>query len=1160
MFMQNTLLDNSSDLLCMGNALRQCIKDPDVNMIRIATGFWDIPGTAVVADELREFLKRDGARLCLLIGKDPYVYSHMLSNPKYKGLKYPDDFLRVGLDELVKELKDEYREVLELLLDYCGGEHPKIHIRIYKREQAEECQFLHSKCYIFSHLDKSRDKGVAAIVGSSNFTKKGLMENAELNYLETSRQYIEFDAPDCKGHIAWFEEKWAESIDWTKEYIEQILKPSKPVEVLQEGEEKIITPYELYIKFLQYKFRDIVDIDVTRQIESYLPPQYSRLRFQVDAVKQCFNIMHEHGGFMLGDVVGLGKTIVGIMIVKHFLSVPDVDEREHRVLIVTPPAIRKVWEDTIDDFDNGRDDKVLPFVDFITTGSIGKLLDHNEESDLLDSGTDSAIDSGQFESELQQVNYGLIMIDESHRFRNNDTDMYKKLDELIGNIWDRTGKYPYVGLLSATPQNNRPKDLQNQIYLFERSHANSTLRRAMGGNLESFFAGINKRYEDVIRSRKEDFKLEDGNRTDRTLKEEITKISTEIRDKILDDILVRRTRTDVKKYYNDDIQASEIKFPDVEPPISWQYTLSPPLAKLFTETMDIICPDTGGPQDATGLGYYRYRAIEYLKNADHRRLYEGGNIRAERVSEQLAGIMQFLLVKRLESSFDAFRKSLSNLEQYTNNMVEMWYNDCIFICPLLGVNAELEKQRREFPQHSFKQWAEAIQSKIDRLTRAGRNKKNNNRCFSRADFDERYIKYLERDKHYLELLRKEWNSQKEDPKENVFRTELRKLLPADDTEKKVVIFTESVDTLESIKKVVEAEGISVLGVSARERDESKTQIEANFDANYKGTQSNDYRVLIATDVLAEGVNLHRADSIINYDTPWNATRLMQRIGRVNRIGSRTEKIHVYNFMPCDQGNNLIQLKRKAHTKIQSFHILFGSDNQVYTDDEEMINYDIQSLVDGEESPFLPYIRELQKFKNQYPSQYDYILHHTNPLDVATDVPPHESLFLIRNNATRGLYLMMDENENFSSLSLMDMLQHLRVPFDASIEQLPHDMEKRKRRAIRYFEGDFSRSFASSRQKKMDEARSIITNLTNLYKLSEDTIDLLRDVRSHLDNGNADICRFILKLGNDLLGDSKGLLSISNEEVDVGIRNKFEIYNNKIKNVYGKSTVMMALYK
>lgn len=119
-----------------------------INKIQIATGYWDIPGMALVLNELTSFLEHDGTSLELLIGKDPYVYTSLLAKPKYKDASYPYDFIRTDIHDL--KIKDEYKSVINLLLQYCGN--GKIQIRIYSKNAKDEEEFLHSKCYIFQGL------------------------------------------------------------------------------------------------------------------------------------------------------------------------------------------------------------------------------------------------------------------------------------------------------------------------------------------------------------------------------------------------------------------------------------------------------------------------------------------------------------------------------------------------------------------------------------------------------------------------------------------------------------------------------------------------------------------------------------------------------------------------------------------------------------------------------------------------------------------------------------------------------------------------------------------------------------------------------------------------------------------------------------------------
>ena len=190
---------------------------------------------------------------------------------------------------------------------------------------------------------------------------------------------------------------------------------------------------------------------------------------------------------------------------------------------------------------------------------------------------------------------------------------------------------------------------------------------------------------------------------------------------------------------------------------------------------------------------------------------------------------------------------------------------------------------------------------------------------------------------------------------------------------RLVIFTEAIDTLKSLERALKAKGHKVLSITAQNRTEMQEAIEANFDANCKPeNRRDDYDVIVTTEVLAEGVNLHRSNVILNYDAPWNATRLMQRIGRVNRIGSTEDFVHVFNFFPSDEGNSQIRLIEKAYAKLQSFHEMFGEDNKVFSEREELVEHDLQHFVDGDESPFGSFIKELKAFQENSSERYDYI--------------------------------------------------------------------------------------------------------------------------------------------------------------------------------------------
>ncbi len=1152
----NKLIDNSKDALSMVKNLRECITQPEIKTLMIATGYWDIPGLTLVADELKAFLEREGTRLLLLIGKDPYIYAEQLKNPKYKDANYPVDYIRTDLDEL--EVKEEYETAISLLLDHCTDkEDSKIQIRVFRTNENDEQQFFHSKCYIF---DGHEQQAGYAFIGSSNFTKKGLEGNAELNYLETSPHiiYASSGIPDLKTYVQWFNEKWDLSTPWNKEFLEQVLEPA-PItkKVRKQKEDKAreelastpFTPYELYIKLLQTMYGDIVDKNLSQQIEAYLPEKINKLDYQIDAVKRCINIMHEHGGFMLADVVGLGKTIVGALIIKRFLTMPEDDGRERKVLIVSPPAIQSGWKNTIKMFDKDED-KISPVIDYITTGRIGSVM----PDDDTDDETDDEADSGEFNGSLEEKNYGLIIIDESHKFRNNHTLMYEALDELIQKIGLNTGEYPYIGLLSATPQNNRPNDLRNQIYLFERNHNDSTLKKAEGGNLERFFSNVSREYDNL------------KNITDATTrKQTLLNISTRLRECVLDDILERRTRTDVMKFYKEDIETQGLVFPHVVGPNNLEYKMDEKLAQLFYDTMQIIAPTEGETKEY--LSYYRYRAIEFLQATDSKRIYEGrGDRNVGNVANQLARLMQMLLVKRLESSFSAFTQSLLNLRRYTENMIEMWENDTIFICPQIDISKELDTEaKKEKRGHTvtFAECVEDIRKKIEKLTKEGKNTRGQNAEYKRNDFKPEYIDHIKRDHKIISKLYDRWSEEKEyDPKLDTFKEVLKTELfnPEKNVSGKLVIFSEAIDTVNALTRAVKAKGYRVLDITAANRDQREQTIIENFDANYEGDWKHDYDVIITTEVLAEGINLNRANVILNYDTPWNSTRLMQRIGRVNRIASKLpfENIFVYNFMPSAEGDEQIQLVRRAHTKLQSFHVLFGEDNKIFSEQEDVFHYDIAKAVDGEESPVQKYVFELKKYKENNPQRYEQIEQTNEGWEIASTTEGN-AYFVVKREHCMQLYMRIWwTSGEVESISRIDLLEEMRVDEDTPRVELPESWKALCDAAILEYN---QRLVSYNRTRAGTVFASAIDTLVKLYdtpNISENSQRLLKNARKLVSQGNRDIAKKVLAIRDEL--GTTSLLSLTQEDIDKYLENAIGQIIAQVKNTHGEAKIILATIK
>jgi len=862
------------------------------------------------------------------------------------------------------------------------------------------------------------------------------------------------------------------------------------------------------------------------------------------------------------------KTIVGTLIIKHFLQFPSDDGRERLVLIITPPAIKSAWVETIEEFDKNTEDKIADRIDFITTGSIGKLVDDLDE-DVSDDDDD--YDTGEFDGILKNSNYGLILIDESHKFRNSGTVMYKALDDLISQIGAEVGAYPYIGLLSATPQNNRPSDLQNQIYLFERNHSDSTLRKAMGGNLEGFFSEMNRRYGQIINSAQVATEPDEFDETisKQVRDNELNEISAAIRDCVLADILVRRTRTDVQKYYQGDMEAQHMTFPKISGPNSLEYKMGSKLARLFARTMDLIAQrvDENLSTDAY-LGYYRYRLIEFIKDPETKALYKGRNMDPDRFSRQLARIMQINLVKRLESSFSAFKASLANLRRYTQNMIDMWEKDTIFICPQIDVNAELNTKKHWDKTHktvSFETCVDDIRKKIEKLNNEGRNINGRNREFKREDFSEDYIDLLRQDLDFIEDLCEKWNQYPEDPKLDVFKRDLRNVLfdKQKNPSQQLVIFTEAIDTVKALVTAAENQDFRVLAITAKNRKEMEPVIKENFDANYRGEWKHDYDIIVTTEVLAEGVNLHRANTILNYDTPWNSTRLMQRIGRVNRIGSTAEFVYVYNFMPSAQGDEEINLVKKAHTKLQSFHTLFGEDSKIYSEDEEVSHYDLNTQVNGEESPLEKYVYELREYKMEHPLRYDFIEQCQENLFQAIPSIDNSSYFLVKTPRFSGMFVKVDPEMKAHIISTVEMLDAFKTEETMQNVDLPINWDEIKKKATQKVNQELVRMTVQAKNsQRATRAKEIILAMKDKPGVSEDSKNTLSSAFALVNKGNNDIIKRIIQLDEYLKREQNEnvLFHTTQADIDEAIKRELQNIVANVKRRIGEAQAYIGLSK
>uniref|UniRef100_UPI002889A74A helicase-related protein n=1 Tax=Prevotella nigrescens TaxID=28133 RepID=UPI002889A74A len=772
-----------------------------------------------------------------------------------------------------------------------------------------------------------------------------------------------------------------DDVKFAKDEFEQLWNEAEGCEITSEDIKAAIDktylkgdvpPYDLYIKMLMEYYADRV-LETDSTDPFDMPEGYTKYDYQMDAVIEGYQKLIRYDGFFLSDVVGLGKTIVATMIAKKFLIENGYEHT--KILVVYPPAVEQNWKSTFKDFGIDK------YAKFITNGSLSKVLDEE--------------DYNYWNAE----EYDLILVDEAHKFRSHTTSAFEQLQEICkmprletGNI---SGYKKKVMLISATPMNNSPADIYTEILLFQDPR-HCTIDGV--SNLTAFFSPLIKEFK----------RLRKNNNTSI---EDFKRLAEKVRDRIIKPLTVRRTRTDIESIprYNKDVNG----FPKVEHPIENQYELNEHLANLFEQAIQILDKQ---------LTYARYQAIAYLKPEVANGLYDN----AELISRSLAGIRKNGLVKRLESSFYAFQVSIENFHQANQNMIDMFDNDKVYIAPDLDINLLLESGLSE----------EEIEEKLN--AKASNNPKN--AIFHAADFRPEFIDMLHNDQAILEQMLADWKdiSDEDDSKFAKFNELLKHELFRSDRnpEKKLVVFSESVDTVDYLKRRINRK--DVLVISAQNRNKQFKTIRENFDANYK-QKFNEYNIILTTDVLAEGVNLHRSNVIVNYDTPWNSTRLMQRIGRVNRIGSASKHIYNYVFYPSREGNKQINLNQIALSKIQSFHSTFGEDNQIYSQ-EEIIDRNLSKLFEegvneqkkdiNKELPFYEELRTLFKTNRQEYNRIAKISLRSRTGRESKTINgvtlSEDTLVFLKTNFRKVFFLV---SENAQEISVLDALNYFKATKD-----------------------------------------------------------------------------------------------------------------------------------
>ena len=829
-----------------------------------------------------------------------------------------------------------------------------------------------------------------------------------------------------------FEKLWAESVEIDISHIEKIKRES----YLNPD----FTPYEVYLKFLLEYFGKSIDFDPNSV--SDLPNGYKKLSYQIDAVNDGYAKMMKHNGFFLSDVVGLGKTVVSALIAKKFFFSNGFPAYRSHTLIIVPPAMQTSWEATLSEFklDNFK---------VITNGSLHKI--QNPEL------------------------YDLIIVDEAHKFRSDTASMYTELQKLCktqakhydGSLHDKK-----VILVSATPLNNKPEDIANLVYLFQDSK-DSTLEE---GNLQKFFREQIDRYNKL--KKQKNISL---------IAEEIKAIYERIRVKVVEPLTVRRTRTDLMENdaYKQDLLKQGIQFPEVKAPCKIYYQLDDRLDDLYDKTIMYLSDQNNG------LQYYRYQAIKYLK-PDKKNKYK----KADMISVQLAKIMKTLLVKRIDSSFYAFKQSLKRYYNANQIMLNMFEKGTIYIAPNLKVNELLSEDKEE---------------DLIKLIEEARDTDSTIEICTPNDFVEGFKDGIEADNKILKELVKLWDEVDSDPKLDIFIDYLKTRLfdKEINQEGKLVIFSESKETTKYLSDSLRENGFDhILTVQSDNRDTQMPILLTNFDANYKGEKKNDFNIVISTEVLAEGVNLHRANVIVNYDTPWNSTRLMQRIGRVNRIGRSAKAIYIFNFFPTSKVNNDIELEKKAKMKLFAFHAALGEDSQIYSTDETPESFGLfDKNIDEERDEKLRYLMWLRQLKAENPD----LIKHINKLPLRARVGrkskllPGSTIVFIRNKR-RDAFTFIRANGDVEDLTFLEAAKEFEARIDEKSIPLHAKHHEQVAKAIEIFASMEKESQVAKRKvnpsQGPNEKKALIylDGFTNIPDISDQELDLIEKAKIAITTG------------------------------------------------------------
>ncbi|MBV2194593.1 MAG: DEAD/DEAH box helicase family protein [Azonexus sp.] len=777
-----------------------------------------------------------------------------------------------------------------------------------------QANLLHGKLY---HIDDGRREH--AILGSSNFTRRGLglsaTPNIELNLIVDSDR----DRADLKQ---WFDDIWADDKlvadvkDEVLRYLEQLYVNHAPEFIYFK------TLYHVFERFLSGQEDDARLFDQTAIVDTDI--WKALFDFQKDGVKGAIHKINAHNGCILADSVGLGKTYSALAVIKYY------ELRNHRVLVLCPKKLRDNW--TVYLAQNNSE--MNPFLRDRFAYTVLSHTDLSRETGKVD-GVDLAT--------LNWGNFDLIVIDESHNFRNNtkgkrdqDGNIIRKsrYERLMEDII-QSGVKTKVLLLSATPVNNDLKDLRNQIY-FVTEGRDAAFTQSFG--IHSI--------KDTLTTAQKTF-MEWAKRVgERDARDLMDRLSAGFFT-LLDELTIARSRKHIQKYYRASL-AQIGQFPKRKKPESVFSEIDLKGRFLSYDRLN----DEINNYQLSLFNPSRYVLPQFKAQYEARNVL---NFSQESREKFLIGMMKVNFLKRLESSVHSFAITM---ERTVNKIEDLEYRLCQFQEHRAQAADDVQPDLFAEPEEEDDDLAEAFQVggklrfRMEHLDVAA------------------WLKNLATDKQQLSLLADA--AQSVDARRDAKLAELKKIIehkvqhPTTDTHgqenRKVIVFCAFADTAAYIYEEMEEWArkklnvhIALVSGGAKPNrttfgQADFTQILINFAPRAKKRtkmksmpQDGEIDILIATDCISEGQNLQDCDLLVNYDIHWNPVRIIQRFGRIDRIGSQNSAIQLVNFWPTPDLNKYINLKNRVEARMALVDIAAtAEDNILQAEDlRELIQEDLR---------------------------------------------------------------------------------------------------------------------------------------------------------------------------------------------------------------------------